>query len=173
MGYKIKDKFLGCMNTQCNGILNVVDTESNENIGYLQYTEDRLGNKKNPSIDMIKIKKPYRKKGLGKKLVRKLQKKYPKEEISWGMTSQSGLNLKKSMKNELYIDTNIRSKRKKLRKKIKSLYEQDKQLDNDMRTILSDKIGDEEREYLDKLQLKQDKINDTIRELEIEELRLK
>ena len=69
----------------------------NKTVGYIDYSvfED------NPYIKYIEVKDEYRRKGYGKKLVEKLQSLYPDSEIGFGMMTDDGSKLYKSLKKEI------------------------------------------------------------------------
>jgi GNAT superfamily N-acetyltransferase len=62
-------------------------------IGYIDYVDY----KGDPSISMIKISDDYKRKGVGKKLIYKLQDMYPDREIDWGMLTDEGNMLYRSL----------------------------------------------------------------------------
>lgn len=51
-----------------------------------------------PSINMINVPEKHQGQGIGKALIHELQRKYPKEEINWGMLTDQGAEFKKSLK---------------------------------------------------------------------------
>ena len=62
--------------------------------GTIEYSE--ANNK--PSIKMIQVQVEHRKKGIGKALIHELQRRYPKEEIDWGHTTEEGEKFRNSLK---------------------------------------------------------------------------
>lgn len=62
-------------------------------VGYLDYSEW----KDYVTIKMIEVSQDYRGKGIGKKLVYDLQKRYPDTEIEWGSLTSDGAKLKNSL----------------------------------------------------------------------------
>jgi len=75
------------------------------------------------SISMIEVKKEYRNNGIGKELVRYLQKKFPNTEMKFGMLTSDGSALKKSMHDELFVDNSKRDRIKEVEEKIRELKE--------------------------------------------------
>ena len=65
-----------------------------ELVGWIDYV-DYHGD---PSISMIEIFPQYRRRGVARGLVYKLQKMYPDREIDWGMTTDEGSMLYSSLK---------------------------------------------------------------------------
>lgn len=51
-----------------------------------------------PSIQMIEVKDQYKRLGLAKQMLMKLQNKYPEQEIDWGSLTADGSKLYNSMK---------------------------------------------------------------------------
>lgn len=62
-------------------------------VGYLDYSEW----KDYVTIKMIEVSQDHRGKGIGKKLVYDLQKRYPDTEIDWGSLTSDGAKLKNSL----------------------------------------------------------------------------
>lgn len=62
-------------------------------VGYLDYSEW----KDYVTIKMIEVSSEHRGKGIGKKLVYDLQKRYPDTEIEWGSLTSDGAKLKNSL----------------------------------------------------------------------------
>ena len=56
------------------------------------------------SIKFIEVNKDYRRQGIGKDLILRLQSLFPKTEINWGMLTGEGANLFKAVKSKLYVD---------------------------------------------------------------------
>lgn len=63
-------------------------------VGWIDYV-DFQGN---PSISMIEIEPQYRRRGVARGLIYKLQNMYPDREIDWGMTTDEGGMLYNSLK---------------------------------------------------------------------------
>jgi hypothetical protein len=63
-------------------------------IAKLEYSEFE----KTPHINMIEVSKDHQRKGLAKKLIYNLQKKYPNKTIQWGMMTDEGSALRNSLK---------------------------------------------------------------------------
>ena len=69
----------------------------NKTVGYIDYSVFE----ENPYIKYIEVKDEYRRKGYGKKLIEKLQSLYPDSEIDFGMMTDDGSKLYKSLKKEI------------------------------------------------------------------------
>jgi GNAT superfamily N-acetyltransferase len=80
------------------------------------------------SIKMVEVKPQYRRQGIGKELILRLQKLYPKTEISLGMATGEGAKLLKSLKSHLYVDKARIKKILKLEKELKDISKEEKQL---------------------------------------------
>ena len=65
MDVKISDIFLGCSKNQCDGILKAFDIDTQENIGFLEYSESTFDIKE-PVIKMIEVADNYKLLGIGK-----------------------------------------------------------------------------------------------------------
>jgi GNAT superfamily N-acetyltransferase len=66
---------------------------NNKLIGYIDYVEY----KDDVIINMIEIHDNYKRKGVGKKLIYRLQDMYPENEIEWGMLTDEGSMLYQSL----------------------------------------------------------------------------
>jgi len=161
MHIKISNIFLGCSRYQCDGILKAFDEDTKENIGFLEYSEN-IGNIKRPSIKMIKVDNEFRLKGVGKSLILELQQQYPIEEIQWGLLTNDGYALKQSLQNDLFVDYN----KIEMNHQLDELKKNSKNLDNQMKELISGKISDVEKDLLDILQSKQDDIEKNIYNIE-------
>jgi len=95
-----------------------------DQVGWLDYT-DFHGD---ISIKMVKVKPQYRRQGIGKELILKLQKQYPKTEISTGLATGEGGKLLKSLKSSLYVDKAKIKKTKQLEKEFKDLGKEEQHL---------------------------------------------
>lgn len=51
-----------------------------------------------PSINMIEVPAEFRRKSIGSELVKQLQRKFPDSEIEWGMMTEDGAALRKSLR---------------------------------------------------------------------------
>lgn len=65
-----------------------------ETVGLLHYVEYQ----KEPSISMIEVSPEYRRRGIARGMVYHLQNMYPDKEIDWGMTTDDGSMLYKTLK---------------------------------------------------------------------------
>lgn len=113
------------------------------------------------SIKMIEVKPEYRRKGIGKDLVLKLQKEYPKTEINLGMLTGDGVRLIKSIKSKLYVDKSRINKKKRLEKELSDLKKEEQKLMKQLKPIKDDndkkgiernvKIGDRLNDISDRI----------------------
>lgn len=93
--------------------------EDNKYLGKIEYSLY----KEIPHINMIFVDPKYRNKGIGKELIYQLAKEYGYENIEWGMMTEDGYRLQKSLDKEFKIDRDkIQNKQlpKELLKKIKN-----------------------------------------------------
>ena len=76
-----------------------------EVVGTVEYGE----HEGKPNVKMIEVKPEYRRQGIATKLLQELQKKYPDQEIDFGMSTEDGTNLLKNItyqvENKEYINT--------------------------------------------------------------------
>ena len=74
---------------QDNYVLKIFHNDDKKSIGYIEYSDyDSEINMK-----FIHVSPSVRRKGVGEKLVLKLQSLYPTTEIGWGYSSDEGANL--------------------------------------------------------------------------------
>lgn len=72
--------------------------KNNDILGVLEYSEfDGI-----PSIKMIRVVPKYRRKGVATKMVRHLEKLYPDKEIVWGLMTDEGNRLKRSLHGKVH-----------------------------------------------------------------------
>lgn len=69
-------------------------------VGTLEYGEYEG----QPNVKMVEVLPEYRRKGIGKKLLQELQKKYPDQEIDFGMSTPDGTKLLESITYEVTDD---------------------------------------------------------------------
>ena len=85
----------GTMSAKING----------EVVGTIEYSEYNG----TPSVKMIEIKPEYRRRGIATKLLQELQKKYPDQEIDFGMSTEDGTklieNVTYQVENKEYVKT--------------------------------------------------------------------
>jgi len=79
-------------------------------VGYLNYS---IYNDK-PQIGMIFVAQDYRRRGVAMKMLKSLQELSPDEEIDWGITTDSGSNLRKSINYRKVPNPEIIKKKAKL-----------------------------------------------------------
>jgi len=91
--------------------------------GYIDYTI--YG--KEVSIKFIEVNKNFRRQGIGKELVLKLQSLFPKTEIELGMLTGEGAALVNAIKSKLYVDQARLRKIEKLRKEYETLKKKEDQ----------------------------------------------
>lgn len=84
----------------------------NKTVGYIEYSvyEDE------PNIKYIEVNEESRRKGYGKKMIEKLQSMYPDSEINFGMLTDDGSKLYKSLDKEITINSDFDKKVKHLEK---------------------------------------------------------
>jgi hypothetical protein len=68
--------------------------DGSNKIGWIDYSVYE----EQPSIQMIEINNSYRRRGIAKMMLIRLQKEYPDTEIDWGMLTSDGERLYQSMK---------------------------------------------------------------------------
>lgn len=68
-------------------------TIDNELVGLLHFVEYQ----KEPSISMIEVSPQFKRKGVARSMVYKLQELYPEKEIDWGMLTDDGSMLYNSL----------------------------------------------------------------------------
>lgn len=116
-----KEEVLGYHSGQLDIKLSAV--KNNQELGYINYSEYL----KKPHINYIEVY--HQKQGIGQRLVKQLQMKYPNEEIEWGMTTSEGEALRKSLptitlKNKKYEEYKIKlDKLQKLEEQYTDLFE--------------------------------------------------
>ena len=77
-----------------------------------------------PSIEWIKVDPEYRNRGLGKHMIRELQRMYPNQEIQWGYTTPEGTALYKSIPHKMIEKPEVIRKvehLKKIKRELKKL----------------------------------------------------
>jgi GNAT superfamily N-acetyltransferase len=79
-------------------------------VGYLNYS---IYNDK-PQIGMIFVAQDYRRRGVAMKMLKALQELSPNEEIDWGITTDAGSNLRKSINYRKVPNPEIIKKKAKL-----------------------------------------------------------
>ena len=114
--------------------------ENEEELGWISYGVYEG----EPSIKMMEVSPEHRRKGIGKKLLQALQKKYPDTEINFGMTTPDGTKL---LENSTYQVENkeVQSKLDRIKEIQAKLSEYDKTYDD----FFNDKIPDPGEDYAD------------------------
>lgn len=94
-------------------------------VGYIDYSvyDDK------PYIQMIKVIDGEKRKGYGTQLVKNLQKQYPNQEIDWGMMTDEGSALYKSLPKEIQTNPQYAKMQKKYEASSKKLKEYENVLD--------------------------------------------
>jgi GNAT superfamily N-acetyltransferase len=135
---EFKDEYVNYYSGQYDYRINAI--ENGEVLGYIDYTDynDEI------SIKYIEVNPKHRRKGIGEQLVLQLQKKYPKTEIDWGMTTDDGTKLYNKIKNKLYVDkarlkkiASLKAKFKKNKAFLDKSYK-----DKDPKSVNWDKVND-------------------------------
>lgn len=133
-----QDEMVGMHGGQKDG--RITAYMDNTPVGWLDYSDwrDKI------SVKMVEVLPQYRRKGIGKDLILKLQKMHPKTELSLGLHTGEGAKLIKSLKSSLYVDKARIKKTKQLEKELKDLTREEKQLVKKLKpgSPDNDKIGD-------------------------------
>ncbi len=117
-----------------------------------------------PNVKMIEVSKEYRRQGIAAKLLQELQRKYPDQEIDFGMTTDDGTKLlnaitydvtDKNIVSDMQKLKNLQNKLNDLQEKLDNLYDIENPTDNQISEM--EKVGDEWQE-----------VYESIRELESE-----
>ena len=95
----------------------------NQKVGFIDYTI--YGNE--VSIKFIEVNKNFRRQGVGKDLILKLQSLFPKTEIELGMLTGEGAALVNAVKSKLYVDKGRIKKIEKLKKEYNKLKKKEEQ----------------------------------------------
>ena len=100
-------------------------TQDGKVVGTLEYSEYEG----EPNVKMIEVSPEYRRKGIGKKLLQELQRKYPDVEINYGMTTPDGTKL---LENATYTveDTELAKKFARLEEAERKIAEYDEGYNN-------------------------------------------
>lgn len=114
--------------------------ENDEELGWISYG-DYEGE---PSIKMMEVSPEHRRKGIGRKLLQALQKKYPDTEINFGMTTPDGTRL---VENATYQVENkeVQAKLERIKEIQAKLSEYDRVYED----FYNDKIPDPGEDYAD------------------------
>lgn len=105
-----------------------------------------------PSIKYIKVDSDYRKRGLGKLMIRELQRMYPDQEIDWGYTTPEGTELYRSIKHREVPKPEVIKRLAYLQKLKKQLYKLDlklRQLPQEQRAKFTNTVSDRWNRYHD------------------------
>ena len=135
--------------------------ENSKTVGTLEYGE--YDGK--PNVKMIEISKEYRRKGIATKLLQELQRKYPDQEIDFGMTTEDGTKLLNAITYDV-IDKNVVADRKKLKnlqnelndlqEKLDYLYDIENPTDKQTREMI--RLGDKWQEVYESVRELEDEL---------------
>jgi predicted acetyltransferase len=114
---EIKSEVTGSYSNQTDILLSLYT--DNQIVATLAYSEYL----KKPFINYINVLPEHRRKGYAKKLLKKLQDNYPKEEIRWGSLTPDGAKLKDSVKFKTIRNDEIADKVEKIKKLSEQLVE--------------------------------------------------